>query len=94
VFANQPATEGAGYSQQQLLDFGTKAGITGAAYTTFESCVKNATYADWAGNSYQAFQDAGVPGTPTAYLNGTEVPGATLNDMKALEALIASTPAS
>lgn len=94
VFANQPATEGDGYSQDTLLGFGKTAGITGDAYTTFESCVKASTYKDWVNNSYQAFQDTGVPGTPTAYLNGTEVPAKTLNDMTALEALIASTPAS
>jgi protein-disulfide isomerase len=94
VFANQPANEGDGYSQATLLGFGQKAGITGAAYTTFEACVKASTYKDWVNNSYQAFQDTGVTGTPTAYLNGTEVPAKTLNDLTALEALIASTPAS
>jgi protein-disulfide isomerase len=94
VFANQPQNEGDGYSQATLLGFGQTAGITGAAYTTYEACVKASTYKDWVGNSYQAFLDTGVPGTPTAYLNGTEVPAKTLNDMAALEALIASTPAS
>ncbi|MBI1377490.1 MAG: thioredoxin domain-containing protein [Frankiales bacterium] len=89
VFHNQPANEGDGYSQAQLLDFGKQAGITGDAYTTFETCVQSGIYRDWVNNSYQAFQDDGVPGTPTAYLNGTEVPSATLNDMTALAKLIA-----
>ena len=52
------------------------------------------TYNQWVSNSAQAFKDSGVPGTPTAYLNGTEVKSATLQDMAALEKLIASTPAS
>ena len=94
VFANQPANEGDGYTDAQILGFATTAGITGDALTTFKTCVTNKTYDQWVTNSYRAFQDAGVPGTPTAYLNGTEVPAATLSDMAALEKLIASTPAS
>ncbi|HSN05856.1 MAG TPA: thioredoxin domain-containing protein [Candidatus Angelobacter sp.] len=94
VFANQPSTEGQGYSDAQITQFAQTAGITGAALTTFQSCVAAKTYDQWVSNSYQAFVDAGVPGTPTAYLNGTEVPAATLQDMTQLEKLIASTPAS
>ena len=94
VFANQPATEGDGYSDAQLTSFAQTAGITGSALTTFQACVTAKTYNQWVTNSAQAFTDSGVPGTPTAYLNGTEVPSATLQDMAALEKLIASTPAS
>lgn len=68
VFANQPAKEGTGFTQAQLLDFGTQAGITGAAYDTFKSCVTANTYASWVANSQQAFDQAAVPGTPTGYL--------------------------
>ena len=94
VFANQPATEGDGYTDAQITEFAKTAGITGDALTTFQSCVTAKTYDQWVTNSYQSFIDAGVPGTPTAYLNGTEVPAATLQDMAALEKLIASAPAS
>jgi len=94
VFSNQPATEGTGYTDAQILDFAAKAGITGDKLTTFQKCVTDKTYDQWVTNSYTVFGTEGVPGTPTAYLNGTEVPAKTLNDMTALEALIASTPAS
>ena len=94
VFANQPANEGDGYTDAQLTQFAQTAGITGDALTKFTACYTAKTYDPWVTNSYQAFQDSGVPGTPTAYLNGTEVPSATLQDMAALEKLIASTPAS
>ena len=94
VFANQPATEGDGYTDAQITAFAKSAGITGDALTTFNSCVTAKTYNQWVSNSAQAFKDSGVPGTPTAYLNGTEVKSATLQDMAALEKLIASTPAS
>jgi protein-disulfide isomerase len=89
VFANQPANEGDGWSQQQLIDFGAQAGIAEADLPTFETCVNDLTYTQWATNSYNVFIDTGVPGTPAGFLNGTEVPSATLSDPAALEALIA-----
>ena len=88
VFANQPATEGQGWSQAQLIEFGTTAGITGEAFTTFETCVNDSPYTQWAINSYQTFLTEAVPGTPAAFLDGTEVPTATLIDPVALEKLI------
>jgi len=94
VFANQPATEGDGYTDAQLTAFAQKSGITGDALTKYQSCYTAKTYDQWVTNSYNAFQSEAVPGTPTAYLNGKEVPAATLQDMAALEKLIASTPAS
>ncbi len=45
VFANQPATEGDGWTDEQLLEFGKQAGLTGEAYTTFETCFNDKTYA-------------------------------------------------
>jgi protein-disulfide isomerase len=89
VFANQPAAEGDGWSQQQLIDYGTDAGISESDLPAFETCVNDLTYAQWATNSYNVFIDTGVPGTPSGFLNGTEVPSGTLSDPAALEALIA-----
>jgi protein-disulfide isomerase len=94
VFANQPPTEGNGWTDEQLLGFGKTVGITGDAYTTFEKCYTDSTYGQWVTNSAVTFQNDAVPGTPTAYLNGTEVPTQTLNDMTALEKLISETPAA
>jgi protein-disulfide isomerase len=94
VFANQPATEGDGYTDAQLTAFATKSGITGDALATWTKCYTDKTYDQWVTNSFTAFGDEGVPGTPTAYLNGKEVPAATLQDMAALEKLIAAAPAS
>ncbi len=94
VFANQPQTEGDGWSDAQLLNFGKLAGISGDAYTKFETCFNDKKYDQWVTNSYQTFQDNGVPGTPTALLNGTEVPAATLQNMTELEKLISSASGS
>ncbi|MEI8081090.1 MAG: thioredoxin domain-containing protein [Actinomycetes bacterium] len=76
VFANQPATEGTGYTTAQLLDFGKQAGITGAAFDTFTSCVNANTFLGWAANSTaefnkQAFTKSG--GTPAVFVNGKEL---------------------
>jgi protein-disulfide isomerase len=83
VFANQPATEGTGYTDDQLLAFGTDAGLTGGAYDTFASCVGAHTYLGWAANSAGAFVDSAVPGTPDVLIDGTEMPSAQLGNAAA-----------
>ena len=89
VDANQPVTEGDGYPEDQLIAFGEEAGITGDALATFTTCVQGDTYIRWAANSTQVFYDAGIPGTPLAKLDGTEVPTEKLADPVALEQVIA-----
>ena len=76
VLANQPAVEGVGYTDAQLVEFGTQVGLTGTAATTFASCVADHTYLGWAVNSAQAFNDNAIAGTPTVLVNGTELPEA------------------
>ncbi len=94
VFNNQPATEGDGWTNQQLLDFGKQAGITGDAYTTFEKCFNDQTYGQWVTNNVVTFNNDQIPGTPTLFLNGKEVPSSAINDMTALEKLINEATAS
>lgn len=91
VFANQPEKEGAGYTDEQLLQFAKDAGITGADLDTFTTCVSNKTYLGWAANSTQVFYDSNVQGTPYATLNGVEVPVQTLADKAALDKLVDDT---
>jgi protein-disulfide isomerase len=88
IFANQPATEGDGWSDDQLIAFGATAGITGDAATTFSTCVKDSTYTQWSTNSYQTFLDDAVASTPSGFLNGTELTSAQLLDLPSLEKLI------
>jgi len=94
VFANQPAQEGDGWSNEQLIAFGKDAGITGTPFDTFTTCVNDAKYAQWVKNSYQTFLDSKIPGTPAAFLNGQEVPIKTLLDTAALEKLISEATGS
>ncbi len=93
VYANQPTTEGEGWTQEQLIQFGEQAGISGAPLDTFKQCVNNNTYLGWAVNSTQAFYDAQIQGTPYGLLNGQPIEAKTLADPAALEQAIADAAA-
>lgn len=84
IYANQPQSEGAGWTDEQLKTFGTDAGITGEAKTTFDTCVDEGTYKGWAGLSNQAAFDSGVTGTPTIEVNGEKIPDSALASEQAL----------
>ncbi len=91
IFENQPPieNEGDGWTDDQLLQFGKDGGITGDAYTTYETCVKDVKYRQWTVNSYTVFRESSVPGTPAVFLNGTEVPTEALATIDALKKYIA-----
>ena len=90
VFANQPTKEGTGYTQQTLLDFGTQAGITGDAFTTFSQCVNDQKYLEWSVNATQEMATAGVTSTPTAFLAGQKLDNAVLADKAKLDEAVAA----
>ena len=73
VFANQPATEGEGYTDDQLTSFGKDAGISGSAYDTFVKCVSDQKYKDYAEATETQSGKDGVTGTPTVFLDGKEL---------------------
>lgn len=93
LFDIQPADEGVGYSDQDLIELGSSVGIEGDDLGTFTTCVQEGTYLTWSANSNQAFVDAGVGGTPTAYLNGVALGGAELADIEGLTAKISAATA-
>jgi protein-disulfide isomerase len=71
VYKNQPAREGTGYTDQELLQFGANVGLTGSGFT---KCVTSQKYAKWATNGVQAEgDDRGITSTPTVLLNGKEL---------------------
>lgn len=90
LFAAQPAVEGAGFTDAQLLRVGRSSGIEGTDYQTFRSCVDDGRYLQWVANSTAEFHRAAVPGTPTGYLNGRALPPGTLADPAALSAALAT----
>ena len=73
VFAAQPQREGDGWTDEQLLEFGTTAGVSEEDYPTFEACYNDRVYLGWAGNSTDAFYSDAIPGTPTVKLDGQEI---------------------
>ncbi len=84
LFANHPASEGDGFTDQQLLDIGAQAGIEGEAQAQFAQCLADGTYLPWSANSQQAFNEAGVGGTPTGFLDGEELDASDLIDVEGL----------
>lgn len=70
VFAAQPEQEGAGYTDDALRAAATRAGITGAALTTFTTCMKDNTYGGYVKDTQKASEKADVNGTPTVKVNG------------------------
>ena len=73
VFAGQPATEGAGYSDAQLTEFAKTAGITGPALTTWQKCTSSGQHNQYVADVETASGKAGVTGTPTVKLNGKDI---------------------
>jgi len=74
VFTNQPATEGAGYTDQQLtVDFPASIGLTGDALAKFNTCYSTGQTYDWVTNVEQNNVNpvADASGTP-AFLYGSD----------------------
>ena len=80
LLTHQPATEGAGFSDRQLVSFGADAGISGDALTTFTRCVRSGTYLEWARKADAQLTPNDIPGVPTLVLDGTELPAAVTTD--------------
>jgi protein-disulfide isomerase len=68
VYANQPATEGAGYTDDQLIAFGQAAGVPDMA--TFQTCVTNHTYAGWVAQVERLAENKQVSSTPSVFVDG------------------------
>jgi len=73
VFAAQPAQEGAGYSDAQITEFATTAGITGPALTTWQKCTSSGQHAQYVLDTQTAAEKSGVNSTPTLLLNGKDI---------------------
>lgn len=89
VFANQPGSEGDGWTEEQLVGFAESAGIVDEDLATFETCLTDRVYLPWATNSTEEFYANGVGGTPTVLLNGETIETADVLDPEVLSQLIA-----
>ena len=90
VYANQPLEEGMGFTEEQLLGFGSELGLTETEFTTFTQCVTDGTYRAWAANTNQEFLAGQIGGTPSGFLNGEPVETKVLADRIGLAELVAS----
>jgi protein-disulfide isomerase len=71
VYANQPTTEGVGYTDDQLIQFAETVGIPDMA--RFQQCVANDTFGGWVTQMEVSSENDQVTGTPTLMVNGTRV---------------------
>jgi len=85
LFAAQPTEHSGGFTVEDLLDLGSRAGLTDPA---FVSGVREGRYESWAVHVDQVFQDQDPQGTPAAFLDGEPVDPSVLYDPEALGALV------
>jgi hypothetical protein len=85
VFANQPPEHSGGFTTEDLLDLGNRAGLTGPEYVT---AVQEDRYASWVREIDDVFEEQDPDGTPSALLDGRAVESETLYDPDKLGALI------
>ena len=90
VFAAQPAKEGDGYTDAQLTEFATTAGITEPALTTWQKCTSSGQHAQYVLDTQTAAEKSGVNSTPTLKLNGKDI----TKTLSAPEALVAQIKAA
>jgi protein-disulfide isomerase len=80
LFAQQPAENGPGLTDQQLIDLAVTAGAPKDAMTT---AVKNLTYKSWTERVTDQASKDGLSGTPRILVNGEEVTEWTAANLKA-----------
>jgi hypothetical protein len=85
LFANQPPEHSGGFSTPDLLDLGSRAGLTGPDYV---ATVKEGRYENWVREIDEIFEAQDPDGTPSATLDGQRVDSEILYDPERLGALI------
>jgi protein-disulfide isomerase len=70
LYANQPAEGGSGLTDEQLIEY---AGQTGATGSTVQAQIHDLTYGDWVTKATDQASKDGVTGTPTVFVDGTEL---------------------
>lgn len=85
VFAAQPAEHSGGFPVEELLDLGSRAGLSSPSFTRG---VREGRYEAWVVQRDQAFASQDPEGTPAALLDGESIDSAALYDPSALGALL------
>lgn len=90
VYANQPKTEGAGYTDAAFTTFAKTSGLSAEKLATWQECFDARTYKDWVANSMAEFTKNKYTGTPTFVLNGTVLDTVSAVDPVKLAAAVAA----
>ena len=85
VFAAQPPEHSGGFTAEELLDLGSRVGLSSPSFT---SGVREGRYEAWVVQVDQTFQSQDPDGTPAALLDGEFIDSAALYDAQALGALL------
>jgi predicted DsbA family dithiol-disulfide isomerase len=85
IFANQPPERSGGFTTEDLLDLGSRVGLTSADYV---AGVRDGRYERWVREIDEAFEEQDPRGTPFAVLDGRPIDSDRLYDPDALGALI------
>ncbi|QXG75260.1 DsbA family protein [Modestobacter sp. L9-4] len=70
LFANQPAEGSAGLTDDQLVDYAARAGASGP---DVEAGIRGLRYGDWVEAATDQASTDGVNGTPTVFVDGTQL---------------------
>jgi protein-disulfide isomerase len=82
LYDGQSRTENSGFlTNDQLLKFGTSAGITDPA---FARCVRSGKYTGWVAKNTDATSRRGIVETPTVLLNGKQISASVAADPQRL----------
>ncbi len=85
IFANQPPEHSGGFTTEDLLDLGSRVGLTSADYV---AGVQDARYEIWVREIDEVFGKEDPNGTPFAVLDGRPIDSESLYNPEALGALI------
>ena len=85
IFANQPTEHSGGFTTEDLLDLGSRVGLTSADYV---ADVREGRYESWVRQIDEAFEEQDPNGTPFAVLDARPIDSESLYDPEALGALI------
>jgi thioredoxin family protein len=89
IFANQPPEHSGGFSTEDLLDLGSRVGLTTPGYA---SAVQEGRYERWVREIDDVFEEQDSGGTPFGMLDSRPVDSDTLYDPERLGALIRAQP--
>lgn len=87
MFAAQPPEGTGGFTAEDLLELGRRAGVTGSDYV---SGVGEGRYEAWVLKFEELFQQQDPQGTPAAWLDGKPVHARVLTDTRSLGTLLRS----